>query len=86
MEAQVGHVIPLVGRQRVVPGGRRAEQYICLHWQVYLLIVLKGVQVSTALLQALVKALVKVGVEVLLFSLSSTPPPSTTPSAAPAGR
>ena len=83
-------MIPLVGRQRAVPGGRRAEQYICLHWQLYLLIVLKGVQVSTALLQALVQVLlekvVKVLVkafaeEVLLFSLSSTPPPRTRPAA-----
>jgi len=54
VEAQVGHVIHLVW-QRVVPAGRRAEQYICLHWQVYLLIGLKGVLVLTALLQALFK-------------------------------
>ena len=49
-EAQVGHVIPLVGRQRVVPHGRRAE-HICLPWQVSLLLVLKGVQGLPALLK-----------------------------------
>ena len=50
VKAQVGHVIHLVW-QRAVPAGRRAEQDICLHWQVYLLILLKGVQGLTALRQ-----------------------------------
>jgi len=67
----VGHVIHLVGRQRVVPAGRRAEQYICLHWQVYFLILLKGVQGLTALLQALFKV-----VEVVKV-VTPLPPPST---------
>ena len=93
----MGHAIPLVW-QRAVPGGRRAE-HMCLPWQLYLLIVLKGVPVSTALLQALVKVLmmlkvkglvkglVKAFVEAVpLFSLTSPPNPRTTPSTRPAGR
>ena len=82
-----------------MPQARRVGDVLPLVWQVYLLIVLKGVPVSTPLLQALVKllmmlkvkglvkVLVKAFVEaVLLFSLSSTPPPRTTPSPRPAGR
>ena len=64
-QALVGDVLHLVC-QRVVPDGRRAEQYICLPWLVYLLIVL--------LLQALSK--VVQGVKVMTpLSPPSTPTP-----------
>ena len=45
--------------QGAVPDGRRAS-HICLHWLVYLLIVLTGVQGLTALLKALSKVVERV--------------------------
>ena len=68
----MGDVTPLVW-QRVVPGGRRAE-HICLHWQVYVLIVLKLVQVWTALPKALFKV-----VEGVTVMTPLPPPPTPTP-------
>ena len=57
-----------------VPAGRRAEQDICLHWLVSLLIVLKLVLGWTALLQALSKV-----VQVVKVVTPLPPPPTTKP-------
>ena len=59
--------------QGAVPDGRRAS-HICLHWLVYVLIVLKLVQVWTALPKALFKA-----VEVVPVLPPLSPPSPPTP-------